>query len=219
MEIIRQVETPVEWTRERLAGMYPGYTILGDAKGFFCPIEETRVVYVNYTWPELVRAVRKHLEANRLPVPADLSLEMQARFCEISKSKFCAEHDPYVTERESFMADSQRFLRAMQDAAINGLVDQAEAERRAAICAACPQNQDQRFTWCFSCSAKTAAAKLAKLTLGVSTSRDGELKHCRVCHCDLKLKPWVRREVMDEPKFRGKWENEVVKCWMRPENS
>lgn len=213
MEIIRQVETPVEWTRERLAGMYPGYTILGDAKGFFCPIEETRVVYVNYTWNELVRAVRKHLEANRLPVPADLSLEMQARFCEISKSKFCAEHDPYVTERENFMRQSSRFLRAMESAAVDGLVSQEEAERRAALCSVCPHNKAETWNFCLGCNAKSAAARVAKFVMGTSTSLDHALKTCEICSCRLTAKVWINKEAMQEPELKDKWPAEG--CWMR----
>lgn len=212
MELIRNVETPNEWTRERLAQMFPGWTILGDLKGFFCPIEETRVVFVNFTWNELVRAVRKHLAANEIAIPADLDLEMQARYCEITKSGACAESDPYATERQSFMEDSSRFLRAMQDAVLHGLVPREEAERRASICAGCPMNKPPQFSWCFSCSAATAAAKLAKLTLGVSTSYDDKLAFCRVCHCKLQLKVHVAREAMAESKFEKRWPSET--CWM-----
>lgn len=206
-----------KWNRHKLVERWPelaDHYWLGDNYGWWFVVSDTRTVFISYGWESLVKSVRAHLKGNGLPIPADLNLEMMARYCELTGAPECAEHDPNATERQTFMQDSQRFLRAMQDAVINGLVDQAEAERRAAICSACPQNKEQQFQWCMGCAAQTAATKLAKMTLGVHTSHDAKLHHCRICHCDLKLKPWVRREAMDEPQFRTKWENEVVKCWM-----
>lgn len=211
--IARQIECPREWTKTRIQGLYPDFVGIGDKFGWWIPVEETKTFFVSYGWNELVRMVSAHLKGNGIHIPADLNLEMMARYCELTKSPACAPDDPYATERQSFMRDSQRFLRAMEDAVMHGgLVDQAEAERRAAICEACPQNQPSKWMWCFGCSVRTAAAKLASMTLGVSTSHDANLKQCGVCHCNLKLKVFCGKEVMSEPQFAKLWPDH---CWMR----
>lgn len=217
--ILASTTTCPKWNRQKLTDKYPelaDYFWLGDSYGWWFAVEATRTVFISYGWGSLVKMVAAHLKGNELHIPADLNLEMMARYCELTGAPECAESDPNASERQSFMRDSQRFLRAMEDALMHdGLVDQDEAERRAEICSRCPFNDKEKFSWCFGCATKTAAAKLAKLSLGLSTSRDAQLKTCGVCHCKLQLKVWCGREVMDEPQFRREWWTE---CWMKPEN-
>lgn len=216
--IARQVECPREWTMSRIKELYPDFVVLGDKYGYWVPIEETKTAFISYGWNELVRMVSAHLKGNGIHVPADLNLEMMARFCELTKSPACAPDDPYATERQSFMRKSQRFLRAMDDAVMHGgLVSQEEANRRAALCAQCPKNDKASFSFCLGCSAQTAAAKLAKMTLGWATPLDDKLKVCKICECSLVLKIWCRRETMDEPEFRELWPKDHA-CWMIPGN-
>lgn len=211
--LVSTMEIPKQWTRERVMAMFPGATHVGSTYGWFHYIPETNVVIQDLGWMELVRLVTKHLHGNGIHVPADLNLCMMAEYCRLTNSPACAEDDPNQSERQAFWEDAQRFLRAMEDAVMNdGLVDQAEAERRGALCASCPQNQPEKFGVCFGCSARTAAAKLAKMTLGLSTSHDSKLLTCKNCHCKNALKIWCRREIMDEPRFRDGWEKDH--CWM-----
>lgn len=91
------------------------------------------------------------------------------------------------------------------------LVDQAEAERRAAICAGCPMNQP--LNDCPHC--REAINALAQKMGGLSTSRDGELKACSVCGCELKASVHVNLEAQQrvlKPEMSARlpeW------CWKR----
>jgi hypothetical protein len=212
--IISHTEIP-KWTQAKVREWYPGYTVLGSTYGWFAPVHDTKVVFVDLSWKEVMKAVTAHMRGNGVPVPADLSLQLMEEYCRVTGSNACGEEDTTASERQKFMTMASRFLRAMEDAATNGLVSQEEAERRAAICVQCPYNQAEKFSFCGGCSAKTAAAKLARFALGRSTPLDGDLKTCSVCSCRLSLKVWVRREAMDEPSLRDKW---APSCWMRPEN-
>lgn len=213
--IIRHTEIPKEWTQKRLKTLYPDAAVVGDNYGYWHHVKQTNVVFVSMDWRGLVKAVVAHLKGNELPVPADINFEMMVEYCYNTGSPNCAEEDGNEGERQHYMTMASRFLRAMEDAVVNGLVDQTEAERRAEICSKCPKNTDEKFRWCMGCSAQTAAAKVARFTLGRSTSYDDRLKNCSVCHCVNNLKVHVRREAMDYPELRDKWWSD---CWMRLEN-
>lgn len=65
-----------------------------------------------------------------------------------------------------------------------------EAERRAAICATCPQNDRGDWTRFFTQPASELIRKQlgAAKDLSLTTSKDAELQICAVCACPLKLK-------------------------------
>ena len=61
------------------------------------------------------------------------------------------------------------------------------AEKRAAICAACPQNQPG--DWYTEAPAEIIKSALdARQDLKLSTTHDAELKSCQICRCLLTLK-------------------------------
>jgi len=216
IKIVRQVEIPREWTQERLKGMYPNYTLIGERSGWFYPVEETKVVFIAYNWRELVGRVEKHLKGNGIAISADLNLTMMKVFCEATKSEYCAEEDPNQNAKGRLFEQAQRFLRTINNVVASGasLVSQEEADRRASICAVCPQNQPTDVG-CTGCGMKTAIAQMANFALGKSTPLDSQLHWCQVCGCKNSLKIWVDRESMSEKDLADKWETE---CWMRPGN-
>lgn len=65
-----------------------------------------------------------------------------------------------------------------------------EAERRAAICANCPQNDRGDWTRFFTQPASELIRKQLSTAkdLNLTTSKDAELQVCAVCACPLKLK-------------------------------
>lgn len=65
-----------------------------------------------------------------------------------------------------------------------------QAEKRAAVCAACPVNGKGEFTEWFTVPASNAIKRqLEKLTArGLSTTKDDSLQVCKACLCPLKLK-------------------------------
>lgn len=71
-----------------------------------------------------------------------------------------------------------------------------EAERRAAICAICPQNDKGDWTRWFTQPASELIRKqlAAAKGLNLTTSKDAELKVCIVCKCPLALKVFTPLE-------------------------
>jgi hypothetical protein len=209
--ILRQTEIPKEWTQKRIREKFPTSTIVGSQYGYWFHVEQTNVVFVEMDWRGLVKSVTAHLKGNGHPVPADIDYQMMVAYCAGTNSPACGEEDLTESLRQRYMTMASRFLRAMEDAVMHGLVPQEEAERRSAICARCPQNQAPAYSVCEGCSAAAWTARVAKLALGRSTSNDHLLRHCAICSCDNKLKVFVRKEAMKYPELEGKWDSA---CWM-----
>jgi len=103
-----------------------------------------------------------------------------------------------------FISSAARFLSS-------GLatVDQEEANRRAAICATCPENVT--LDGCAGCHG--FAGLLARVKGNLGTDRDAQLNSCKICKCALQLKVHVPLSSisnigLEYPSF----------CWQRPEN-
>jgi hypothetical protein len=95
-------------------------------------------------------------------------------------------------------------------------VEQAEAERRAAICAACPLNLPGNF-WerLIGDIADTARHWMRlKSSMALRTAKDSQLHLCDACGCPLTTKVWVHldhiRKHTDPEVFKELHE----KCWI-----
>lgn len=90
-------------------------------------------------------------------------------------------------------------------------VDQSTAERRAEICARCPQNVRRKKV-----ESKLAEGirigEEARSGLALRTSRDHELKVCESCGCYLPLKVWVPIQNQTEANFPDN-------CWVPTERA
>ena len=211
-ELIRRTEIPREFTHARLKEMFPAATITGDTYGFFYHVEATKTVFVNMSWVELYRKVKAHLKGNGVEVPVNLSLIMHATFCQY-RPDLCIERDPEQEKKVSAWQMMQRFYSSAVLPYIEGsLVNQEEANRRAAICATCPRNTSKVTEFCVSCATRTLVANVSQFLTAKSTPSDSTLDHCDICQCELKLKVWCPKESMDEPEYREKWPEH---CWMR----
>ncbi len=211
-ELLRRNEIPKEFNRQRLAEMYPGATIVGDPYGFFYYVEATNTVFINYGWKDLVKRVTEHLQGNGIEIPINLGLIMQETFCQ-HRPDFCAERDPDAERKITAWQMMKRFYKgAVEPFLQNRLVGQEEAERRAAICASCPFNTDKITEFCVSCATRSLVSNINQFLTTRHTSKDGELKFCGVCQCDLKMKAWAPKDSMDEPELRERWPEH---CWMR----
>lgn len=211
-ELIRRTEIPREFTHARLQEMFPTAIITGDTYGFFYHVEATNTVFVNMAWVELFRQVKAHLKGNNVQIPVNLGLAMHAAFCQY-RPDLCLERDPEQERKVSAWQMMNRFYRsAIEPYLANKLVNQEEAERRAAICASCPKNTDRVTEFCVTCATRGLVSSINQFLTSQHTSNDHQLKNCGICHCDLKMKVWCPKEPMDEPEYREQWPEH---CWMR----
>ena len=100
----------------------------------------------------------------------------------------------------------------------SAFVTQAEAERRASICADCPMNATLQFS-CGACMG--AVITLLSSILGNrKTERDNELGACLVCSCSLKAAVHVPIDVQREGLNEEiKQDFEKIKhCWKKSED-
>lgn len=135
----------------------------------------------------LVDKVRRHRHLNLLPSTTDLEREVQAQICErlapAARAIYCRDDTAYPVEQKpsSVQFDEvKHFLGTLKR--LRNFVPQAEANRRAEICAACPRN-----TVIVGCS---ACRNLVGLVFNVIGNRrtplDHRLKACGVCSCELQ---------------------------------
>ena len=133
-------------------------------------------------------------------------------------SEFCTKHpilgcrEGDITVRKITLSDVAQFLRSMQKWKRLGgkFVPPALAEKRAAICAECPENVP--IVGCFGCA--NALPKILEMVKKVSTSKDAELDGCGVCGCALKAKVHFPVDVMNN---RDAKDFPDTGCWVRDE--
>lgn len=96
-------------------------------------------------------------------------------------------------------------------------VNREEAERRAAICATCPQNQTGDLWQRIDAKAAEGLKRLIsiKSEMALATSHDAKLKTCLACDCWNPLKVWapldhILKNTSDEVKA-----NLDPRCWIK----
>lgn len=139
------------------------------------------------TWRGLVKAVRAHREA--------MGYDLAAGWEERLEAEVVAQNPQLAQKHATTLDDVKRCahtLKAWSDAG-KPLVDMAEAEWRAGICASCPRNQ--RVVGCFGCA---AVGTVLEWVIGErKTSQDDKLKQCSVCGCNIKTKLLFPLDVTD----------------------
>lgn len=206
----RQIEVPRANTPRELKLRYPGWHVIGDMMGYAHPVEQTKTVIVALNFKQLVEAVKKHLEANDIPVPVTLEREMNEAACAEFPYQ-CEELDPDAERKISLWYQAKKFFTAVISAATQGLVSQEEAERRALICSTCPFNGGASLNLCSGgCHTAKFVKEAAEALSTKHTSLDNKLNTCGLCECSLKLKIWVPKEGMEDALIE--W---PAWCWMR----
>ena len=175
--------------------------------------KETNTTVTGPHWGALLDNVRKHREANELPIDPGLEREVE--------DFMCAEMPDGCREVESQPAVSINIGTAFEFTKIlaetffrgNERVEQAEADRRAKICAHCPDNIEA--TGCRPCKALNIEKFVLKLTGNKSTRADAKLDSCRHCGCFNKVQVWFPLDILQ------KNQREVVRdalpsnCWKK----
>jgi hypothetical protein len=206
-ELIRTIEIP-KFTKDKLRGMFPDYTVTGDGYGWFYKVDETKTVLVSHGWPSLIDDVKAHMAGNGIPEPLTIELIMADFICQYIPD-WCAEIRPEKEAKVSAWKMMKKFYRAVEATWHEGQVSQEEAERRAAICATCPKNTDELVGFCVGCHTRDLLTKMTDFMRSKRTSYDDKLKTCRECHCRLALKVWVHKSAMQDEEIQWpEW------CWM-----
>lgn len=145
------------------------------------------MVFTSHDLGSLVQGFRNHEKANGY-TPEDLD----ALLCEQMglKEPWCGEPPPQ--EKQWFGIGYRDLVRGLDFvrkfiASGGRFVDQAEADRRSAICAGCQFNVEH--TACLACTGFSAA--LREVLGDRRATNEGALKSCAVCKCGLKEKVWV----------------------------
>lgn len=101
-------------------------------------------------------------------------------------------------------------------------VNPALAEVRATICSECPENDKAAniLEWFTGVAARGIMAIFSALNdLNLHTSKDEELKVCKVCDCPLKAKVWVPLYIVKKEMTGDRMAQLHPKCWIRHEPS
>ncbi len=159
---------------------------------FICP--DTGTEFKHNVFSEIMRKIRDFRAANGLFLGDGWEQEVESRMCENYQFPVWRFEGEPELPRRTTLADVQRFLRVAAGWLSNGaeLVDQAEADRRAELCAACPCNVT--IEGCLPCHRLIDNA--AGLLGNRATRYDGFLKGCAVCGCSNAAQVWFPLEAL-----------------------
>jgi hypothetical protein len=155
-------------------------------------------------------------KANSLPVGLGFEREVESWLCEDHPHE-CEEYNPAIPRkpRAIGMGEVINGTKVMLHHWMAGRphVSREEAERRAGICAACRYNVPMKLPCGGICAELLEIVK--RVVGGHGTSRDGEIKACFVCGCELRSAVWTELEI----QCKGVDENmkkqfaSVPRCW------
>lgn len=159
---------------------------------------------------DLREKVRRHRQLNRLVTGPELDDQIQSQICEhmdpAARASWCRDKeikiDPSAAKQIDFN-DVKHFLSTLGN--LKKFVPQAEAQRRAEICAACPQNIP--IAGCTSC--RNLVGLVFKVIGQRKTPFDHLLRGCGVCGCSLTASVHIPLEAFPtQPHYEyPKW------CW------
>lgn len=172
------------------------------------------VRFQTLSWEAMVLAVREHRIANGYPLPPGWQEELESEICKNYGPETCryVDETPNTEPRSIHISDVKNFLRVVGTwmSGGGGFVPQEEAERRAAICAACPKNQT--IEGCTACS--NLVSTVTSVLGDRVTKFDGQLKGCAVCSCSNVAQVHIPLEVL----HKGVTEDMEFPshCWKKP---
>ena len=174
---------------------------------------ESEVLLEAPNFPELLKRVEAHRRANDYDLSPGWKDRVETEICAaLNLDCLPRKEEPLKrvvkwSEVFSFVTTVSRWL------TLNGgqCVEPKVAERRAAICAACPNNIP--ISGCVGCHSLTKLVERA-IGKGRETSHDEKLEGCRICGCTLKAKIHVPKEAMQGEKPLAFPDH----CWMLSED-
>lgn len=163
---------------------------------------DTKIVFGGSSFAELEQLVWKHRVANQLVPLLDTAIEDiccklliergAASYCEDSEHAFL----PIVTGFKVTLDQVRRGTLTIASNLIRGnpLVDQAESDRRARLCAKCPYNVAPEG--CTACNMGTVRTLTKAIVGNRTTVVESELKSCSYCGCFNTSQVWFPLDVL-----------------------
>lgn len=182
-------------------------------------IPEKGIVAFGTNFEMLLTNAKAYRRANGIPVGLGFEDEVEREVCAAYPAE-CIETDSRIPDRQRryTFTDVIAGTKAMIAFKLAGspLVDQAEANRRAAICAKCPNN----VSFVSGCNHFCGELKDIVLDLiGVKTTpHDVNLHSCAICGCYAQASVWVELGVQvqgltDIQKLQFQTAKEQHGCW------
>lgn len=180
--------------------------------GYTYTQEETNVTMNANSWEGLLDQVAKHRRSNNLPVPFNLSDIVAKQLCERQPEACVKREIKHNPNSKLDLNVALRFTRTLMSAGLKR-VDQQEADRRAEICASCPDNIEPQG--CTPCRA-SVIKRVINLTVGDrQTTYDSELKSCKYCGCFNKAQVWFPLESLQKTITDAENQALPEHCWKK----
>jgi hypothetical protein len=126
-----------------------------------------------------------------------------------------------VAEGGKFLKNTSAGIKLWIDWFGNGKpVEKPVAERRAAICAGCNENNKKVsiLQWFTGAAAREIMAIFSALNdLNLHTSQDDKLNVCKACDCPLKAKVWAPLQIIKKHIRKDALDRLDKDCWIRHE--
>jgi hypothetical protein len=167
--------------------------------------------------PQLVRDTLRYYQANRLPIPTALDDVILTYICETYWQ--CTQNGvPNAVARGTRpslgLQEVIRFSQTLFGAFIGGTkVTQAEADRRASICASCPANVHPEG--CTGCNSSALKAGIALVSRAGKTKYDPQLFSCRFCGCFINSVVWFPLDVLQKNTPTSENRDLPAHCWKK----
>lgn len=178
---------------------------------FFQPETETLITAPH--WNALVNSVRQHREANELPIDPGLEHEIEMFMC--SELPDGCREVPDPPKAQITIGGAITFTKILAEVFLRGnpRVDLDEANRRAAICAKCPDNVEA--TGCKPCHSRNIKKLVERLSGTETTKHDKMLQSCRHCGCFNRVQVWFPLDVLQKNQREAVRGALPDKCWKK----
>lgn len=185
----------------------------GPADGWRYQDKDTGFTVKASSWSILVKKVKDHRVANQLPVDPRLEEDIEAYMCaEVPDS--CGD-GPEPEKASVGIAEVISLTQTLAESFFKGgkRVDQAEADRRAEICANCEFNVDA--SGCRPCHSKTVESLLHRLAGPNRTKHESFLKSCFHCGCFNSVQVWFPLEILQKNQREKVKKALPNNCWKK----
>lgn len=163
--------------------------------------------------------IKAHFVMNGYPLPDDWKEQFEHQLCQLLPPGFCkwetGEDARPLLEARLTMGDLFRGMEVLLRIAASPdpLVDQKEADRRAAICGGCFANL--HIPGCAPCM--KIPDMVASIAGARTTKYDYLLKSCGVCHCQNSAAVWIKESILAKGithDMHAKYQ-QLPWCWRR----
>lgn len=167
--------------------------------------------------PQLIKDVLRYYQVNGFQIPPALDDAVLTHICTTYWQCLDNGIPNSVAKgavRSWSLQDVARFSQTLFGALIGGTkVTQAEADRRAAICASCPANV--RPEGCVGCNSRAMKEAIALVSRAGKTRFDPVLFSCRFCGCFINSVIWFPLEVLQKNTPTEENRDLPAHCWKK----